>query len=247
VKSFRQTIANLLNVPQTDVYNIKASVSAPSTSCNRRRQLSSRSLGAFSSCIVTYEVKANSHPHMNELEMKMRSISFSSDAFTNEIQKTMITNDVTSVVPSSITADTTAAPQSAGNVGSADASSNKSTEDKKADSGKTLIITVLVCVLLITIVLVCLRSICYIVHRSDKTRHTKLHGDKPDRLAIAIELQSNPVHRSDNTRHTRERSRERSLRHTKLHEDKQEKVEIAIGLQSIPITTNEDLPEDLIL
>ena len=87
------------------------------------------------------------------------------------------------------------------------------------------------------------------MHRSDKTRHTKLHGDKPDRLAIAIELQSNPVHRSDNTRHTRERSRDRSLRHTKLHEDKQEKVEIAIGLQSIPITTNEDLPDpdDLIL
>ena len=69
---------------------------------------------------------------MNELEVKMRSISFSSDAFTNEIQKTMITNDVTSVVPSSITADTTAVPQSAGNVGSADGSSNKSTENKKA-------------------------------------------------------------------------------------------------------------------
>ena len=71
---------------------------------------------------------------MNQLSTKMTTTFSNSAAFTTEMQKTMEANDVKSVSPSSITADTTAVPKSAGNVGSADGD-NISNETDGADAG----------------------------------------------------------------------------------------------------------------
>ena len=81
-----------------------------------------------------YEVKVKSKEEMNQLSTKMTTTFSNSAVFTTEMQKTMEANDVKSVSPSSITADTTAVPKSAGNVGSADGD-NISNETDGADAG----------------------------------------------------------------------------------------------------------------
>ena len=67
------------------------------------------------------------------METKISSTFSDSAAFTNEMQKTMKANDVKSVSPASIIADTTAPPKSAGMVGRQDPSSDVNGEKKEDD------------------------------------------------------------------------------------------------------------------
>ena len=99
-----------------------------------------------------YEVKVKSKEEMNQLSTKMTTTFSNSAAFTTEMQKTMKANDVKSVSPSSITADTTAAPKSAGNDESADGDyiSNKTDGD---DGSSTLIIVIVVLVVVCIVAL----------------------------------------------------------------------------------------------
>jgi hypothetical protein len=82
---------------------------------------------------VTYDVRVDSKEEMNQLETKISSTISDSAAFTNEMQKTMKANDVKSVSPASIIADTTAPPKSAGMVGRQDPSSDVNGEKKEDD------------------------------------------------------------------------------------------------------------------
>ena len=66
---------------------------------------------------VAYDVKVNSKAEMNTLSTKMTSTFSDSKTFTNELQKKMTTNNVESVSPSTITADTSATPVNAGSLG----------------------------------------------------------------------------------------------------------------------------------
>ena len=61
---------------------------------------------------------------MNTLSAKMTSTFSHSKTFTNELQKKMTTNNVESVSPNTITADTSATPADAGTLGRDIAGSN---------------------------------------------------------------------------------------------------------------------------
>ena len=89
---------------------------------------------------------------MNQLSTKMTTTFSNSAAFTTEMQKTMKTNDVKSVSPASITADTTAAPKSVSNVGSADGDSTANKTDE-ADGSSALIIVIVVLVVCVVALL----------------------------------------------------------------------------------------------
>lgn len=89
---------------------------------------------------------------MDQLETKMTTTFSDSTAFTTEMQKTMEAHDVKSVSPASITADTTATPKSAGNVGSADGDvANKTGDDSVGSS--TLIIVIVILVVCVVVLL----------------------------------------------------------------------------------------------
>ena len=106
----------------------------------------------FFSHSVTYDVKVKSKEEMNQLSTKMTTTFSNSAAFTTEMQKTMKTNDVKSVSPASITADTTAAPKSVSNVGSADGDSTANKTDE-ADGSSALIIVIVVLVVCVVALL----------------------------------------------------------------------------------------------
>jgi len=109
IKSFRESVAILLSVETTAITNIVA------TSTSRRLFATSIDrLLASSSCSVSYDVKVNTETEMEEMITKMSSTYSDSAPFTSEMQKNMKANSVTSVSPSSVTADTTTVPQSSG-------------------------------------------------------------------------------------------------------------------------------------
>jgi hypothetical protein len=66
---------------------------------------------------VAYDVKVKSQAEMTSLSVKMTSTFSNSNTFTNELQKTMTTNNVGSVSPTTITADTSTTPANAGSLG----------------------------------------------------------------------------------------------------------------------------------
>jgi hypothetical protein len=59
---------------------------------------------------VAYDVKVNSKAEMKTMSKKMTSTFSDSQTFTKEMQQTMTTNNVESVSPNTITADTSATP-----------------------------------------------------------------------------------------------------------------------------------------
>ena len=66
---------------------------------------------------MSYDVKVNSEAEMKTMSTKMTSTFSDSKTFTNEMQKTMTTNNVNSISPNTITADTSAVPVNAGTLG----------------------------------------------------------------------------------------------------------------------------------
>jgi len=84
------------------------------------------SFAFFSLQSVSYDVKVKSEAAMKTLSTKMTSTFSDSTTFTKEMQQKMTTNNVQSVSPNTITADTSATPADAGtlskdNAGSTDA------------------------------------------------------------------------------------------------------------------------------
>ena len=72
---------------------------------------------------VAYEVKVKSEAEMKTMSTKMTSTFSDSQTFTKEMQQTMTTNNVESVSPTTITADTSATPADAGTLGKDNAGS----------------------------------------------------------------------------------------------------------------------------
>ena len=66
---------------------------------------------------VSYDVLSKSETEMENMMAKSAATFSDSQPFTTEMQKTMTTNNVKTVSPSSITADTTATPSKAGTKG----------------------------------------------------------------------------------------------------------------------------------
>jgi hypothetical protein len=73
---------------------------------------------------VSYDVKVKSEAAMKTLSTKMTSTFSDSTTFTKEMQQKMTTNNVQSVSPDTITADTSATPADAGTLGRDSAGSN---------------------------------------------------------------------------------------------------------------------------
>jgi hypothetical protein len=69
---------------------------------------------------VAYDVKVKSKAEMETMSTKMTSTFSDSQTFTKEMQQTMTTNNVESVSPTTITADTSATPTEAGTLGGKD-------------------------------------------------------------------------------------------------------------------------------
>jgi len=160
IKSFRESVAVLLSVEANDVINIVAA------SMHRRlsEKLISRIL-ATSSCSISYDVKVNSEKEMKEMSAKMTSKFSNSASFTSEMQKIMKANSVTSVAPSSVTADTTAVPQNAGrettpssgasiNPNSNDADTTNNNDPNTSSEWVDVIIPVVLLVFIAVVVLV---------------------------------------------------------------------------------------------
>jgi uncharacterized protein YdgA (DUF945 family) len=72
---------------------------------------------------VSYDVKVKSEEAMKTLSTKMTSTFSDSTNFTKEMQQKMTTNNVQSVSPNTITADTSATPADAGTLGKDNAGS----------------------------------------------------------------------------------------------------------------------------
>ena len=97
-----------------------------------------------------------------------------SAAFTTEMQKTMEANDVKSVSPSSITADTTAVPKSAGNVGSADGDNISNKTDGDDAGSSTLVIVIVVLVVCVVALLGAVVWVVWYRGRSESNQQQKM-------------------------------------------------------------------------
>ena len=111
---------------------------------------------------------------MNQLSTKMTTTFSNSAVFTTEMQKTMEANDVKSVSPSSITADTTAAPKSAGNVGSADGDNISNKTDGDDAGSSTLVIVIVVLVVCVVALLGAVVWVVWYRGRSESNQHQKM-------------------------------------------------------------------------
>ena len=103
----------------------------------------------FSLHSVAYDVKVNSKAEMNTLSTKMTSTFSDSKTFTNELQKKMTTNNVESVSPSTITADTSATPAEVDTPGKSNSISNNDEPDDKTIHAGVIAAAVLVPLLVI--------------------------------------------------------------------------------------------------
>merc|ERR1712166_1114610 len=103
VQSFRESISKLLNVPNSDIFDVTAI-----DSLNRLRNLD-----GSASCDVSYKVKVNSKTEMDTMSSNIQS-NIQDTTFTDAIQTAMNDNNVSSIVSSTITSDTTSAPKDAG-------------------------------------------------------------------------------------------------------------------------------------
>ena len=171
VESFRETVSTLLDVPLTDIFNIQA-ISAN----RRRRSLSIQKSFHFrnletTSCSVTYSIKVESQKQMEELTSELTTTFSDSTVFTKELQKTMTTNNVISVSPSSISADTTKLPEAAGSKG------------KNTTSAGGVIAAVVGCVLSFVVV----AGIAFYMYQK-KQLHSKLNNEPPSIGLSSIEL-----------------------------------------------------------
>ena len=79
---------------------------------------------------------------MDAMTNKMTTVFSDSATFTSEMQKTMATNNVTSVSPSAVTADTSAVPQSAGTMGADKTTIND--DNKESDNAGGIIAAVVI-------------------------------------------------------------------------------------------------------
>ena len=87
---------------------------------------------------VAYEVKVKSEAEMKTMSTKMTSTFSDSQTFTKEMQQTMTTNNVESVSPNTITADTSATPAEVDTRGKDKSINNDDTTptpDDKIDAG----------------------------------------------------------------------------------------------------------------
>ena len=94
VESFRQAVALVVGVPDTDIIHVLASDS-------KRRRLSD------AKCDVAYDVKVKSEAEEDTMKKQMNTKMENSTAFTTKLQTRMEVNNVVSVPSNSITADTT--------------------------------------------------------------------------------------------------------------------------------------------
>ena len=94
VESFRQAVAIVVGVPETDIIHVLASDS-------KRRRLSD------AKCDVAYDVKVKSEAEEDTMKKQMNTKMENSTAFTTKLQTRMEANNVVSVPSNSITADTT--------------------------------------------------------------------------------------------------------------------------------------------
>ena len=133
IKSFRQAIATLLKVLESDILNIVASEKEDTP---RRRQLSRRRLES-PSCSVSYDIRTGTEEEMETVSTQMTTAFADSDTFTTELQASMVANNIDSVSPGAISSDTTASPEKTTTVvevvsgsGAKDASSAAVTRDE---------------------------------------------------------------------------------------------------------------------
>ena len=125
---------------------------------------------------------------MENMMAKSAATFSDSQPFTTEMQKTMTTNNVTSISPSSITADTTATPSKAGTKGA-----SKSTQRPLGISPMNIMFVI------ILVVFLCMCA--YICNHRRKVKNvikTKAVGDielqhNPMKAVSDIELQHNPM------------------------------------------------------
>ena len=119
ISSFQNTVATTLGVKADKIINIKAK--------SKRRQLFGRELAAAyqlfgrelaeTGCSVDYEVVVEDETAMKKMSATVKEEMSDSSAFTTELVATMKKNEVTSVTPSAIKADTTKEPSNAGSSG----------------------------------------------------------------------------------------------------------------------------------
>jgi len=110
IKSFRQAIATLLKVLESDILNIVAS---EKDDTRRRLQQSRRRLES-PSCSVSYDIRTESEEEMETVSTQMTTTFADSDTFTTELQSSMVANNIDSVSPEAISSDTTASPEKKG-------------------------------------------------------------------------------------------------------------------------------------
>ena len=142
---------------------------------------------------VAYDVKVNSKAEMKTMSKKMTSTFSDSQTFTKEMQQTMTTNNVESVSPNTITADTSATPAEVDTRGKDNSINNddttKPTPDDKIDAG------VIAAAVLVPLLVIAAIVGGFVWYRSNQ-KETKLekHATEMVEQRHHDAMNNNPVH-----------------------------------------------------
>ena len=142
---------------------------------------------------VAYDVKVKSKAEMETMSTKMTSTFSDSKTFTKEMQKTMTTNNVESVSPTTITTDTSATPTEAGTLGGKDnAVSNDDTTKPIPDE---INVGVIVAAVLVPLLVIAAVVGGFVWYRSNQ-KETKLEKHATEMVEQRHDdaMNNNPVH-----------------------------------------------------
>ena len=141
---------------------------------------------------VAYDVKVNSKEEMKTMSKKMTSTFSDSQTFTKEMQQTMTTNNVESVSPTTITADTSATPAEVDTRGKDNSINNDDTTptpDDKIDAG------VIAAAVLVPLLVIAAIVGGFVWYRSNQ-KETKLEKHATEMVEQRHDdaMNNNPVH-----------------------------------------------------
>ena len=191
VQSFRDAVAQTLDVPASDVLHIRA--------LPARR----RFLAGDVRCTVEYDVRVASSADMNAMQAKMTTTFASSDGFTAHLKSNMVSNQVTSMKPDDVVADTSAPPKNAGSMGRTEGGSNGDDAAGGVDVG---VVVGVVCVVILV------GGVAYYAIALQKNQNKKHAPSNKSAVAttvdIEIEMESRkaPVMGGSNPMHAKRRS-----------------------------------------
>ena len=144
---------------------------------------------------VAYDVKVNSKEEMKTMSKKMTSTFSDSQTFTKEMQQTMTTNNVESVSPTTITADTSATPTEAGTLGGKDNSINN--DDTPKPTPDEINVGVIVAAVLVPLLVIAAVVGGFVWYRTQKETKLEKHETEMVNPVHTGTMQKTPVQQTE--------------------------------------------------